>query len=73
MHIIPNKDLGPQVRLTAFNQIPSLLLEHRVVVGDANELVIAETLSISNVCEIRISSLAEFAHNQRFVELKNRG
>ena len=50
MYIVTNKDLGPKLRLTAFNEVTGLLLKHGVVVGDNNKLVIAESLGVGNVC-----------------------
>ena len=38
-----NEDLGPQLRLTTFNEIVSLLLEHRVVMGDGNKFIVIES------------------------------
>lgn len=46
-----------------------MLLEHGVLVGDSNQLLIAESFSIGNVRQVRITGLAEFTNNERFVEL----
>ena len=70
MDIVRNKDLSPEIRLTTFDEVASLLFEHRIVVGDNNELVIAKALGIGNVCKVRIASLTEFSNNQWFVQLK---
>ena len=63
VNIVVNKDLSPKLGLATLNEVPSLLLEHRVIIGDGNQLVVAEALSICDVREVRIASLAEFAHN----------
>lgn len=70
MNVIPNKDLGPELRLPTLNQVTRLLFEHAVVIGDRDELLVAEALGIRNVCEIRVSGLAEFANNQWFIQLQ---
>jgi hypothetical protein len=43
VNIAANEDLGPQPRLETFNEIVSLLLEHRVVVGDSNKFIVTES------------------------------
>jgi hypothetical protein len=62
--------LGPEIGLTTFDEVAGLLFEHRIVVGDSNELVIAKAFGVGNVGKVRIPSLAEFANNQWFVQLK---
>jgi len=62
--VVRGKNLSPELQLTALYKVARLLLEHRVVVRDSNELVIAETLGIRNVRKVRITSLAEFTDNQ---------
>src|SRR6266852_3289263 len=43
VNIAANEDLGPQPRLETLNEIVSLLLEHRVVVGDSNKFIVKES------------------------------
>jgi len=50
MDIVRNEDLSPEIGLTTFDEVASLLFEHRVVVGDSNELVVAKTFGVGNVC-----------------------
>lgn len=69
MNIVANKDLRPKLWLSAFNQVTSLLLEHGVVVGDSNELIVAEPFSICNIGQVRVSRLAELSNYQRFIQL----
>lgn len=45
------------------------MLEHGVLVGDGNELVVAEALGVGDICKVWITSLAEFTNNKRFIEL----
>jgi hypothetical protein len=45
VNIAANEGLGPQLRLATFNEITSLLLEHHVVIGDSNKLIVAESLT----------------------------
>ena len=70
MHVVRNEDLSPQLRLTTLDEVSSLLFEHRVLVGDRDELIITETFGICNVRQIRIARLAEFTNNERFIDLK---
>ena len=69
MDIIGNKNLRPELELTTLDEVTGLLLEHGVLIGDRDELFIAEALRVRNVGEIRISSLAKLANNKRFVQL----
>jgi hypothetical protein len=71
VHVIRLQNLSPEFRLTPFNEIPSLLLEHRILVGNGNELVVTEALCIRNVRQIRITSFTELPNNERFVKLSN--
>jgi len=67
--VLRNENLSPKIRLTTFDEVTGLLLEHRVIVGNGNQLIVTETFSISNICKVRISCFAEFTNNQRFVKL----
>jgi hypothetical protein len=40
MGVVLNENLGPEVRLTALDEVASLLLEHGIVIGDGDELLI---------------------------------
>lgn len=71
--VVLHEDLRPEFRLTTFDKITGLLLEHRVVVGDRNKLVVAEAFGISDVGQIGITGLAELANNQRFIQLFSGG
>ena len=63
------KDLTPKVGLTPLDQVPRLLLEHRVLVGDCNKFVVAETFCICDVREVWVPLLAEFTDDQRLVKI----
>jgi len=63
------KDLSPKICLAPLDEVPRLLLEHRVLIGDRDEFFVAEALCVRNVGEIWIPLLAEFADNQRLVEV----
>lgn len=67
MDVIRDKDLCPQLRNTTFDQIARLLFEHRVLVRDGNQLLIAEALGICNVRKVGVTSLAEFTDEKRFI------
>ena len=46
-----------------------MLLEHRVAIGDADPLLIAEALGVCNVCRVRVAFLTALANSQRFTEI----
>jgi hypothetical protein len=69
VEIVGNKDLGPQLWLATFDKITGLLLKHRVVVGDGDELFITKALGIRNVRQIRVPGLTELSDDQRLVKL----
>ena len=73
VNVVVNKDLGPKLRLATLYEVPSLLLEHRVIIGDGNQLIVTEALSICNVRKVRIASLAELANNEWLVQLHREG
>ena len=69
MDVVRLKDLSPKVRLTPLDEVPPLLLEHRVFIGDRNKLVVTEALCVRDVGEIWIPLLAEFADDQGLVKV----
>lgn len=69
MNIVMDKNLCPKLRLATFHEVPSLLLEHRVVVGNTNKLFITEALCVSDVGKVRIPGLAELSDNQWLIQL----
>lgn len=73
MNVVADEDLRPKLRLTAFNEIAGLLLEHGVFVRDRNELFVTEALRVRNVCKVGITFLAEFTDNQRLIKLRKNG
>jgi hypothetical protein len=72
MNVVRDKNLCPQLWNTTLNQIACLLFEHGVLVRDRNQLLVAETLGIGNVCEVGVTSLAEFTNNKWFIQLPKR-
>ena len=69
MNILRDKDLYPKLLLSSFNQVMSLLLEHGVVIGNDDNLVVAEPFSICNVGQVRVLRLTELSNYQRFIQL----
>lgn len=67
--VVRNENLSPKVELTTFHEVASLLLEHRVVVRNRNQLIVAEALRVRNICEVRIALLTVFANHERLVNL----
>jgi len=45
------------------------MLVHLVLIGDVNEFVIAETLGIGNVSEVRVALFTVLSDNKRLVDL----
>jgi hypothetical protein len=72
VEVVRYKDLGPQLWLVTFDKITSLLLEHRVVVGDGNELI-TKAFGIRNIRQVRVSGLTELPDNQWLVGLDQAG
>ena len=72
MDVVGDEYLGPKLQLASLDEVTSLVLEHGVVVGDRNQLVITETFGVCDVCKVRIPFLAVFTDNQRFVYLSRR-
>ena len=69
MDIVWHKDLCPKLKLTTLYQVPSLLLEHRVLIGNVDKFFVAEALCVSDICQVRIPRLAKLSNNKRLVEL----
>jgi len=65
------ENLSPEFQSPSFDEMPSLLLEHRVVVGHRDELLIAEAFCICNIGQRRIALLAVLSDDQWFVQLKS--
>lgn len=70
VHVIRLKNLSPEIRLATFHEVSRLLLEHRILVGNSNQLLITESFGIGDICQVRITGFAEFTNNKRFVKLE---
>lgn len=70
VEIVIREHLRPEVEFAAFDEVTSLLFEHGILIRDSNQLFVAETFCIGNVCEIWVASLAESTNNKRIVELQ---
>ncbi len=69
MDIVWIKNKGPDFRISTFEQIARLRSEHRVLVGDVDELEVILPFPICNVCQVGISLLTVFANCQSVVEV----
>ena len=69
MNVIGDEDLHPKLGLAALDEVTSLLLEHRVLVGDHNEFFVAEALRVCNVRKVGVTRLAELADHERLIQL----
>ena len=70
VNVVANEDLGPQLRLATFDEIAGLLLEHRVVVGDSNKLIVAESFGVRDVRQVRVPCFAELSDDEGLIQLK---
>jgi len=61
--------LVPEVKLSSLDKVTRLMLVHLVLIGDVNEFVIAETLGIGNVSEVRVALFTVLSDNKRLVDL----
>jgi len=64
VNVVANEDLGPQLWLATFDEIAGLLLEHRVVVGDSNKLIVAESFGVRDVRQVRVPCFAELSDDE---------
>ena len=71
MDVVRNENHGPKLKLTAFDKVASLLLEHGIVVRDSDELFVAETFGVCDIREVRIALLAVLSDNKRLIQLYN--
>lgn len=69
MFIVLLKNVGPQGVLTTTNEVASLMLEHAVLIGDMDQLIVALALLVTNVGKVRITFLAVFANETRVIIL----
>ena len=69
MDIVWLKNLSPKIRLAPLDEVPRLLLEHRVLIGNRNEFVVTEALCVRDVGKVWIPLLAEFTDDQWLVKV----
>jgi len=69
MDIVWLENLSPKIRLAPLDEIPRLLLEHGVLIGDRDEFVVTEALCVRDVGKVWIPLLAEFTNYQWFVKV----
>jgi hypothetical protein len=67
--ILGRENGSPELQLAPLDEIPCLLLEHGVVIGDGDELFVAESFRIRDVCEVRVAFFAILADNEGFIKL----
>lgn len=61
--IAGRENLCPKLGLTTLDEVTRLLLEHRVLVRNRDELLVTEALGIRDVSQVRVACLAELADN----------
>lgn len=69
MRVVRAEDLGPEFEPAAPDEVARLVLEHLIVVGDEDELVVAEALGVGDVGEVRVALLAVLADDERVVDV----
>ena len=72
VEVITCENLRPELELTTLDEVPSLLLEHRVLIGDRNELFVAEALRVCDIRKVGVTRLAELADHERLIQLNQR-
>ena len=71
MNAIGNQNLRPKIQLTTLDKVAGLMLEHAVLVGNGDEFLITEALSIRNVGKVRVTFLAVLADYKWLINLKS--
>lgn len=61
----------PQSSIASMNKVTCLVLEHGVLIGNVDEFIVALSLLVTDVCEIRISLFAVFTNETRIIVLNN--
>lgn len=51
------------------NKVTCLVLEHGVLICNVDELIVALSLLVTNVCKVRISLFAVFTNETRIIVL----
>lgn len=67
MNVLRGENLRPKLGLATLDQVAGLLLEHRVLVRNGDQLIVTEALSVRDIRKVRVASLAEFADYERLV------
>lgn len=70
MDVIGYQDLRPEFQSASLDEVSSLVLEHRVLVGDIDQFFVTEPSSIGDVGQVRIPLLAVFPNDERIVNLR---
>lgn len=70
MDVLGAENLGPEFQTTALDEVPRLVLEHRVLVRDVDELVVAESLGVGDVGKVGVALLAVLSNDERVVDLR---
>ena len=68
--VVRDEDLSPKFGKTTLDEVSRLVLEHRVGVGDGDELVVAESFGEGDEREVGISLLAVLSDDERLVQLE---
>jgi len=69
VQVISLKNLGPEFETTTLDEVSSLVFVHLVLVGDVDELRVAESFGVGDVSEVRVASLAVLSDGERIVDL----
>ena len=61
VHVLRAEHGGPEFEPSALDEVPCLVLEHRVLVRDPDQLVVAEALGVGDVREVGVALFAVLA------------
>jgi hypothetical protein len=69
VEVVVVENLRPEFEPSPLDEVTSLVLEHLVVVGDGDELVVAEAFGVGDVGEVRVALLAVLSDDERVVDV----
>lgn len=71
VQVVTLENFRPEFETTTLDEVSSLVFVHLVLVGDVNELRVAESFGVGDVSEVRVASLAVLSDSERIVDLSH--
>ena len=69
MNIVLVQHVVPDLRIGALKEVPRLLLEHAVLVRDADQFQVVLAFGIGNACKARVALFTVFPDCQGVVQI----